>query len=324
MNRVLVTLFAVLGLATPVWARPTDNVVLIATQGKTLYRIKPGVSPQTFSISNAIIAATNVPSNVRMFGGNSSACIGAEDGYNTSTNRQNIYRVAGATDGTPTLVLVGTLSAGSPRAGVNDLAFAGTRLFGCLNLSSTVGIREYDVTTGNVLHQWDTGVAGTTGALAYNRYDELFYFRETNSGMMWKASIEPSVHCTLVGGDGLGAIVQKNDYGSFGNDLFAAYDTTDSQLQYCVVNLDWVTGKYLAPPIAVFPRLGQLATALAVLPCGADFNGDGFIDIFDFVDYVTCFEGGDCPGVKDADFNEDGFADVYDFIDFVSAFERGC
>jgi hypothetical protein len=58
--------------------------------------------------------------------------------------------------------------------------------------------------------------------------------------------------------------------------------------------------------------------------CRADFNGDGFLDFFDYDDYVACFETGTCPPGKDADFNGDGFADFFDYDDFVSAFELGC
>ena len=58
--------------------------------------------------------------------------------------------------------------------------------------------------------------------------------------------------------------------------------------------------------------------------CHADFNGDGFLDFFDFNDYVTCFEGGSCGNQADADFNGDGFVDFFDFNDFVTAFEEGC
>ena len=59
-------------------------------------------------------------------------------------------------------------------------------------------------------------------------------------------------------------------------------------------------------------------------PCLADFNGDGFLDFFDYDDYVNCFETGTCPPGKDADFNGDGFVDFFDYDDFVAAFERGC
>ncbi len=58
--------------------------------------------------------------------------------------------------------------------------------------------------------------------------------------------------------------------------------------------------------------------------CPADFNGDGFVDFFDFDDFVACFEGLACPPGQDADFNDDGFADFFDYDDFVAAFENGC
>jgi hypothetical protein len=65
-------------------------------------------------------------------------------------------------------------------------------------------------------------------------------------------------------------------------------------------------------------------SAQLVLPCPADFNGDGFTDFLDYADYVACFEAGECPAERDADFNGDGFVDFFDYADFVSAFEAGC
>ena len=58
--------------------------------------------------------------------------------------------------------------------------------------------------------------------------------------------------------------------------------------------------------------------------CAADFNGDGFLDFFDYDDYVNCFETATCPPGKTADFNGDGFADFFDYDAFVAAFETGC
>ncbi len=58
--------------------------------------------------------------------------------------------------------------------------------------------------------------------------------------------------------------------------------------------------------------------------CPADFNGDGFLDFFDFDDFVACFEGVACPPGADADFNGDGFTDFFDYDEFVAAFEVGC
>jgi hypothetical protein len=57
--------------------------------------------------------------------------------------------------------------------------------------------------------------------------------------------------------------------------------------------------------------------------CLADFNQDGFIDFFDYNDFVACFEGVGTPGCN-ADFNGDDFVDFFDYEEFVVAFETGC
>jgi hypothetical protein len=61
-----------------------------------------------------------------------------------------------------------------------------------------------------------------------------------------------------------------------------------------------------------------------VTPCPADFNGDGFLDFFDYDDFVACYETGACPDGRTADFNGDDFVDFFDYDDFVGAFETGC
>jgi hypothetical protein len=72
---------------------------------------------------------------------------------------------------------------------------------------------------------------------------------------------------------------------------------------------------------AVTNTCGTAASSAATLRvCAADFNCDGFVDFFDFDDFVTAFESGDPRG----DFNRDGFIDFFDFDDYVVAFERGC
>jgi hypothetical protein len=58
--------------------------------------------------------------------------------------------------------------------------------------------------------------------------------------------------------------------------------------------------------------------------CPADFNMDGFLDFFDYLDYVECYEGGSCPPSRTADINADGFLDFFDYDDFVALFEAGC
>lgn len=54
--------------------------------------------------------------------------------------------------------------------------------------------------------------------------------------------------------------------------------------------------------------------------CAADFNCDGSVDFFDYLDFVAAFSGNESSG----DFNEDGEIDFFDYLDFVSAFSVGC
>ena len=54
--------------------------------------------------------------------------------------------------------------------------------------------------------------------------------------------------------------------------------------------------------------------------CSVDFNLDGFIDFFDYDDFVAGFESGNTL----TDFNNDGFLDFFDYDDYVAAFESGC
>ncbi len=54
--------------------------------------------------------------------------------------------------------------------------------------------------------------------------------------------------------------------------------------------------------------------------CVADFNGDGTLDFFDYLDFVAAFS---VSGFS-ADFNGDGVIDFFDYLDFVAAFSTGC
>lgn len=58
--------------------------------------------------------------------------------------------------------------------------------------------------------------------------------------------------------------------------------------------------------------------------CVPDFDGDGFVDFFDFDLFVVCFEGGGCPPGRTPDIDGDGFVDFFDYDQFVIAFEAGC
>ena len=69
--------------------------------------------------------------------------------------------------------------------------------------------------------------------------------------------------------------------------------------------------------------LGTANISFTVDACSADFNQDGFLDFFDYDEFVSCFEGAGC-GNGSSDFNQDGFTDFFDYDDYVAAFEAGC
>ncbi len=54
--------------------------------------------------------------------------------------------------------------------------------------------------------------------------------------------------------------------------------------------------------------------------CAADFNADGSIDFFDYLDFVAAFS----DNAAGADLNRDGVVDFFDYLDFVAAFSLGC
>lgn len=66
---------------------------------------------------------------------------------------------------------------------------------------------------------------------------------------------------------------------------------------------------------------GSVTTETATLTmCPADFSCDGFIDVFDFFDFVNAFENGN----PIADVDGDGFLDFLDYVEFIELFENGC
>ena len=54
--------------------------------------------------------------------------------------------------------------------------------------------------------------------------------------------------------------------------------------------------------------------------CPADFNDDGILDFFDYLDFVSAFSAQS----PTADFNLDSIIDFFDYLDFVQSFSTGC
>ena len=76
--------------------------------------------------------------------------------------------------------------------------------------------------------------------------------------------------------------------------------------------------------IALASWSGTFATAFdyrlvmtgVCFPCLADYNRDGTVDFFDYLDFVDAFSQGT------ADFNLDGSIDFFDYLDFVDRFSN--
>lgn len=105
------------------------------------------------------------------------------------------------------------------------------------------------------------------------------------------------------------------DTGLGGHDHAQGY-TFEAAGLYDVTLIAWdANGVYAdSDPVTVRVLVGGMP------PCEADVNDDGFLDFFDYLDFVDAFEAGDAA----ADFNDDGFVDFFDYADFVAAFEAGC
>jgi len=74
----------------------------------------------------------------------------------------------------------------------------------------------------------------------------------------------------------------------------------------------------------ILDGLGQVndlvLTAPIADPCYADFDGNGALDLFDFLAFVNAFNAGSA----DADCDGNQGLDLFDFLCFVNAFNAGC
>jgi hypothetical protein len=317
--RLCSTLSAIflLQATTPCFA----DVLLIASQGTKLYRVQyqgDAAISQEYDIPFGIIGMTRVPVGSTIFGANSGAIIAVRD----QPSNQEVYRVYGVATGAPELVRIGTL----PESTYSPV-FVGRRLFGVYGESGTVRIREYNASTGATLSEWNTSVPEGSGGLAYRPAERSLYF--VSDVGLWKVPVDSLGQPATRVGSNFPVELNKMGLDAFGPPerptLFIAAQTLASDPgSFFLSRLDWNTGEIESPPIAEFPRRLSIAVvSAAAIPCGADFNEDEFVDFFDYLEFVTCFEGA-CPEGKDADTSEDGFVDFFDYAAFVTAFESGC
>ncbi|MCC6428552.1 MAG: hypothetical protein IT435_17255 [Phycisphaerales bacterium] len=126
---------------------------------------------------------------------------------------------------------------------------------------------------------------------------------------------------------GVGSVSLRTPGGTIRVRLTNGYEPTGGET-YDIVVAATRTGSYSYFDIETFPS-GAKKFAVRYLPgkvqllargCSADFDGSGFVDLEDFIDFVALFE----EGSDAADFDGSGFVDLDDFIAFVHSFEAGC
>jgi trimeric autotransporter adhesin len=67
-------------------------------------------------------------------------------------------------------------------------------------------------------------------------------------------------------------------------------------------------------------RVSRSIARFGCPPCTADFDRNGLVDFFDYLDFVQAFADED----PRADINGNGTIDFFDYLDFVEAFDSGC
>jgi hypothetical protein len=66
--------------------------------------------------------------------------------------------------------------------------------------------------------------------------------------------------------------------------------------------------------------VGGFCPGIGPVPCRPDLNGDGQVNVADFLTFLSLFSAGD----PRADFNADTQINVADFLAFLSAYAAGC
>ncbi len=95
------------------------------------------------------------------------------------------------------------------------------------------------------------------------------------------------------------------------------------QEAFTILTASAIQGNFasIEAPSGVQVAVERTATTLRVrISCPADFNSDGAVDFFDYLDFVQAF----ADSSSAADFNHDAVIDFFDYLDFVQAFSLGC
>ena len=227
------------------------------------------------------------------------------DLYVSSAETDSVIRFDGETG-----ELIGTFAASADLDGPIGLAFGPD---GNLYVASalTGRVLRFDGATGEELGSLVFGMPNPTGVIVGE--DDLIYVASAVSDHVRKYTVEGEFVGLAASGHGLDVPIGI----AFGPDglLYVASFGTDSVLRF-----DGATGAFAGEFVGSGEGGLDGTHFFAFLACKADVNGDGSLDVLDFVAFQQLF----VAGAVGADCNGDGELNVLDFVAFQQAFVGGC
>ena len=167
----------------------------------------------------------------------------------------------------------------------------------------------------------------TVSRLTELSFLENFFHASASSAAGAGGSAQGSILVTLVNVDTSASLINSSESAASSNG-------NGNALNYLNINpVELVPGHYVLTFYSI-AEVSGIATAIAggshqmttfmhfdysdeIAACREDFNADGAVDFFDYLDFVDAFTAGGC----DADVNNDGVVDFNDYLDFVDAFQ---
>ncbi len=198
------------------------------------------------------------------------------------------------------------LQATAPNSNMNTAFSSHLRGFGTLTVPAFFNVNAGQISPGN------PGASGTGALIFTGNYAQTAVGNGAGTLNIDIRDSE-SVDQLIVAGSALCGgtlnVALANDFIPVPGTRFTFLSAASVSGAFAVVNI---------PPGSVL--LYNPTNAQILFPCPADFNLDGTIDFFDYLDFVDAFSSGD----PSADFNNDTSLDFFDYLDFVDAFSAGC
>ena len=208
---------------------------------------------------------------------------------------------------------------------IHALASDGDTLWGYSNFASPKGIYEINPNTGVCTLALDvyTEEGFRFFALDYNGADGLLYgYTEYGDTGLYSIDLDSGVMKKIV--EPIPAANSQGRAMAIGNNTVYLLATRgDDGIPAYAYDLSQGQGGTWTPftqPYPAYHSTGGAAWLGEIGGCAADFNGDGSLDILDFV----AFQGAFVKGDDSADCDGNGELNILDFVCFQGLFAAGC